>query len=96
MISAKTTLKNCENCVWVKRGLVKDLDHDYFWKCGRTNNLEYSTNPVTGKVTEKTHANYCKVERSYGWVVSRLFFQCGREGRYFEQNELDNKVRKFM
>jgi hypothetical protein len=96
MSSAKTALKKCEDCRWVRRGLVKDLDHDAFWKCGRTNKIEYSTNALTGKVTENSHANYCRVERSYGWLVSRIFFECGKEGRYFEKNELDKVVRKFM
>ncbi len=46
--------------------------------------------PVIGTVT----FSKCSDQRGFGWLVTRVFGLCGSEGRHFEDNSVERKLRE--
>lgn len=70
-------MKLCKDCKHLGRSPVGNLNH-----CQRI----IGTNLLDGG--NKYVDEYCSIERSTGWLASRLFNYCGKEGRFFDSKEV--------
>ena len=70
-------MKLCKDCKHIGKSPLGTLNH-----CMRV----VGTSVLDG--SDKYVDEYCSIERSTGWLLSRLFNFCGKEGRFYEEKEV--------
>jgi len=71
-------MKLCKDCKFIGYSALGTLN-----RCQRP----IGTDLVTGDIL--CVDRYCSTERSTDWIESRLFRMCGKEGRYFKENKME-------
>lgn len=76
-------MKLCTDCRHhFKRPIFRPEFELFFDECHRKPPAR-RTSIVNGKI-ETDEYDLCEAVRQFGWIESRLFGHCGKEGRFFE------------
>jgi len=80
-IESKEDMVTCTSCRHFKLGLANRLlGGQQFAKCGRTEEVSMTYDPVTGKTVEKSKIDYCSTARGdYKGHAN----ECGPQGRHW-------------
>jgi hypothetical protein len=71
----------CADCKWV------DFTKSHYYSYCEGPHIKFHYDVVSGKSTPLD--NSCNVQRSDGWLSSRMMGQCGKAGRFFQPKETE-------
>lgn len=82
-----TSVNQCVNCRWASE------DKPQYLKCNAPANVNSDEFIYVGGFSASETPRrwtFCATQRTGGWLDTRMFRKCGREGRWFESKDISS------